>query len=96
MPESKHFVITGRVQGVSFRANACKKAQNLGLRGWVRNLPDGRVEALALGAAAELESFERWLWQGPEQADVTNVEVESTANEALEGQLEEAADFQIR
>lgn len=79
MSESKRYLVHGRVQGVSFRANACSKAQELGLTGWVRNLADGRVEAVATGEAGVLDSFERWLWQGPEFARVTSVESRSVA-----------------
>jgi len=74
MSISKHYRVHGRVQGVSFRASTCSKARELGLTGWVRNLPDGQVEAVATGEAAVLDSFERWLWQGPEFARVTQVE----------------------
>lgn len=73
----KHYLVHGRVQGVSFRASAQRKAQQLGLTGWVRNLPDGEVEAVAQGEEAILDSFERWLWQGPEFARVTRVETRS-------------------
>ncbi len=74
MSQCKHYLVHGRVQGVSFRASAQSKAQELGLTGWVRNLPDGEVEAVAQGEEAILDSFERWLWQGPEFARVTQVE----------------------
>lgn len=86
MSESKHYRVHGRVQGVSFRANACRKAQALGLTGWVRNLPDGQVEAVATGEPAVLDSFERWLWQGPEFARVTQVETRPAKPQELGAQ----------
>ncbi|WP_341939103.1 acylphosphatase [Marinimicrobium sp. C2-29] len=71
---ARHFRISGRVQGVSYRANTQDKARELGLAGWVRNCADGRVEALACGDADALDAFEAWLWQGPQLAEVSQVE----------------------
>ena len=68
-------LISGRVQGVCFRAYARDEARRLGLTGWVRNLPDGRVEALAQGAPAELRTFQAWCQHGPSHARVREVEV---------------------
>lgn len=73
MTQARHFVISGRVQGVSYRASALEQARRLGLAGWVRNRSDGRVEALAEGSPEALEAFERWLRQGPPMANVTEV-----------------------
>jgi acylphosphatase len=81
---AKHFLISGRVQGVFYRASTCTKARELGLTGWVRNLPDGRVEALACGSSKMLDEFEDWLWQGPERAAVTGVEVQPASPEDLQ------------
>jgi acylphosphatase len=66
--------ISGRVQGVWFRANTQKEAQKLGVNGWVRNLQDGRVEVMACGTADQLEQLKAWLRQGPEKAEVTDFE----------------------
>lgn len=77
MNQAIHCFITGRVQGVSFRYYTQKQAQQLGLTGWVRNLPDGRVETLACGDADALTSFQRWLQQGPSMAQVTEVSCET-------------------
>jgi len=85
MMSAKHFRVHGLVQGVAFRANACERARELGLTGWVRNLPDGQVEVLAAGDDALLDTFERWLWQGPELARVTRVEANSASTQDLEG-----------
>jgi acylphosphatase len=62
------------VQGVFFRAGTQQTAQRLGLTGWVRNLPDGRVELVACGEEATLAQLEAWLQQGPPQARVERVE----------------------
>lgn len=68
------FVVSGRVQGVSFRAWTRARAQALGLRGHAINLRDGRVEVLAAGPQAAVERLAEWLWQGSPDADVTDVE----------------------
>ncbi len=67
------FLVSGRVQGVFYRASTREQALTLGLSGHARNLPDGRVEVLAIGSAASLETLERWLWQGPPAARVDSV-----------------------
>jgi len=77
-------LISGRVQGVCFRAYARDEARRLGLRGWVRNLPDGRVEALAQGDPAKVGRFEAWCQQGPSHARVREVEVVEEATDAGE------------
>ncbi len=68
-----HYLVSGRVQGVFYRASARATAQRLGLSGWVRNTAQGKVELIACGDAAALHEFETWLWQGPAQAQVTAV-----------------------
>lgn len=69
--------VSGRVQGVWYRDSTRQKATELGLRGFAKNLPDGRVEVLACGSEAALAALERWLWQGPQHARVQHVEHES-------------------
>ncbi|MGE0482832.1 MAG: acylphosphatase [Gammaproteobacteria bacterium] len=69
------YVVSGRVQGVWYRASARERAAELGLRGWVRNLADGRVEALAAGTPAALAAFEAWLAEGPPRARVSGVDM---------------------
>ncbi|MFC1589177.1 acylphosphatase [Pseudomonadota bacterium] len=69
------YLISGRVQGVFYRASAQQQASALGLRGWVRNLMDGRVELLACGDQIALKELEKWLQIGPENAKVSNIEV---------------------
>lgn len=71
---AKHYLVTGRVQGVSYRASTARRAQQLGLTGWVRNLTDGRVELMASGTSEAVAQLESWLWQGPMAAKVTQVE----------------------
>lgn len=67
------FLVSGRVQGVFFRASTREQALALGLAGCARNLPDGKVEVLAEGATAALDQLERWLHQGPPAAQVITV-----------------------
>ena len=68
------FIVSGKVQGVWFRASARDQAQALGLRGSARNLPDGRVDVLAVGDGAAIDAFAAWLRQGPELARVEELE----------------------
>jgi acylphosphatase len=67
------YLIAGRVQGVFYRDTTRQKAQQLQITGWVRNLPDGRVEVMAQGTPENLDLFGQWLWQGPPLAQVTEV-----------------------
>lgn len=79
-----HLVIKGLVQGVSYRATARDEARARNLAGWVRNLPNGDVEALAQGAAGDVETFIAWCHQGPDEARVIGVTVaERPADAAL-------------
>jgi acylphosphatase len=67
------FLVSGRVQGVFYRASTREQALALGLSGYAKNLPDGRVEVVVSGSVSELEALERWLWQGPAAAWVEAV-----------------------
>lgn len=71
-----HLLVTGLVQGVAFRQSAVFEAQRLGLLGWVKNLPDGRVEAEAEGKRDKVEVFARWCEHGPTGARVEWVDAE--------------------
>jgi acylphosphatase len=71
-----HVTVRGRVQGVFFRAEASSRARSLGLAGWVRNLPDGSVEAAFEGGQEPVESMLRWCEHGPAGASVVSVSVE--------------------
>ena len=68
--------IRGRVQGVGYRASTYEQARALGLRGWVRNEPDGSVTAVAEGSRAGLESLREFCKQGPPSARVVGIEDE--------------------
>jgi acylphosphatase len=70
---ARRFLVSGRVQGVGFRWFAVRAAERLGVRGWVRNLPDGRVEATAAGDEAALVAFAAELRRGPRSAHVIDV-----------------------
>lgn len=82
--EALHAVVTGRVQGVSFRYHTQNTATRLDLVGWVRNLPDGSVEVLAEGSRDKLEELAKWLSKGPPFARVDRLE---TTWEQANGQL---------
>ncbi len=78
-------MVAGRVQGVYYRAATVERAERLALRGWVSNLPDGRVEAVAAGSVESLTEFASWLWQGPPAARVDSVQVEEWTGAVPEG-----------
>ena len=67
------FIVSGKVQGVFFRASARDQAQRLDLSGHAKNLADGSVEVIACGDNANIETLERWLQTGPEAARVESV-----------------------
>ena len=71
----KKCLVSGRVQGVFYRGAAAQRARELGVRGYARNLPDGRVEVLACGADEAVREFVGWLWVGSSAAKVSAVEV---------------------
>lgn len=85
-----HLLISGRVQGVAFRHYTVKTARSLGLAGWVRNLEDGRVEAVLEGDDAAVDAMLAWCRKGPPPAHVRQVDVQE---EPFSGQFE---DFRIR
>ena len=70
-----HVFITGQVQGVSFRYYTRQEALVLGLTGWVKNLPDGRVEAVFEGDKDKVNNMIAWCWEGSPSVTVTGVEV---------------------
>lgn len=79
------FHVSGKVQGVWYRASTREYAVAAGLDGYAHNLPDGRVEVLALGAPDAIDALERWLWQGPPAANVTNVAREAASDDGRSG-----------
>jgi acylphosphatase len=74
--QCRRFLVSGRVQGVFFRASTRERAAALGLSGYARNLDDGRVEVLACGSRVSLDALEKWLWRGPARAEVKRVDIE--------------------
>ena len=89
MASTIHFIVSGRVQGVFFRASCKKVADRYRVKGWVRNLPDGRVEGMATAEQTDLESFQAWLKQGPKMAEVSKLEVTEQPQQVFD-------DFEIR
>ncbi len=84
-----HVLVSGRVQGVWYRGSTEERARALGLRGWVRNLRDGRVEAVIRGPAEAVDSMLEWMRQGPPAARVEDLQISET-DEAVGG------DFEVR
>ncbi len=80
----KRSFVSGRVQGVFYRATCVCKARELGLTGFARNLADGRVEVLACGEDAAVDDFIAWLWEGSPASQVTGVVTEQA--DLAEGQ----------
>jgi len=80
-----HVIIHGRVQGVCFRLETQKTARQCGATGWVRNLPDGNVEAVMEGPGEAVEALLNWCGHGPRLARVDNVEV---TREACTGEFD--------
>jgi acylphosphatase len=77
--ERAHLLVTGRVQGVWYRASMRREAEALGLDGWVRNRPDGAVEAEATGTPDAIDRLIAWARVGPPAARVADVRVERAA-----------------
>ena len=77
MKTNVHVMITGRVQGVWFRANTRQKAEQLGITGWVHNTRDGCVEAIFEGEENRVKEMIEWCHRGPPLAKIENVEVKN-------------------
>jgi acylphosphatase len=77
MIKSLHCIVSGKVQGVNFRADTQSYASSLGLNGWVRNLHDGKVEVLAQGPDDKLEELKKYLLRGPSFSLVENLQTET-------------------
>ncbi len=75
-------LVSGRVQGVFYRATTREQARRLGLTGHAINLPDGRVEVLACGPAEAVDALCAWLWQGPPAARVESITCEEIGTAA--------------
>lgn len=85
-----HVFVTGRVQDVFFRVNTVERAQELEVTGWVKNLLDGRVEAVFEGSKENVEKIVEWTKTGPLDAGVENVEIHQ---EKYSGEFD---DFKIK
>ncbi len=85
-----HLFISGRVQGIFYRVACLNEASTRSLKGWVRNLPDGRVEALLQGPKDQVESMIKWCTRGPSEARVSDIEV------TYEDPGNDPGDFRIR
>jgi acylphosphatase len=72
-----HAFIVGVVQGVGFRFAAQRKAREMGLTGWVKNTPDGRVEILSDGPSEKQDQFLEWCREGPSRAVVERIDIQS-------------------
>ena len=84
-------IVSGKVQGVGFRMYTRQKAQQLGVRGYVRNLANGDVEIVAIGAIEQVDALLQWAKSGPPSARVDNLEIEAIALN-----VEEFEGFEIR
>ncbi|MBI3774513.1 MAG: acylphosphatase [Gammaproteobacteria bacterium] len=78
-------IVTGRVQGVGYRAATQRRAQALNLAGHAKNLPDGSVEVLVYGAERDINEFCDWLWEGPRLAQVNDVQCSNVTKQDLRG-----------
>ena len=81
----RRVLVDGRVQGVFFRATCAREASRRDVRGWVRNTPDGRVEAVFEGSDAAVEAMVAWCRQGPPGAGVDEIEARAEVSEGLVG-----------
>jgi acylphosphatase len=81
----QHLWVRGRVQGVWYRGACAEQARALGVNGWARNLPDGRVEVVAEGEPGGVEQLVKWCHVGPPAARVTGVESRVETAEGLSG-----------
>ncbi len=82
---TQEWTISGKVQGVFYRASARQKAETLGLTGWVKNLPDGSVQLRATGPDGALAAMEAWCKVGPPGARVTEVQAQMLPEENFDG-----------
>ncbi|QLD87816.1 acylphosphatase [Natronomonas salina] len=80
-----HVFVTGKVQGVYYRANTRETARERGVDGWVRNLEDGRVEAVFEGDETDVEAMVEWCHTGSPRASVDDVEAEYEGPEGVDG-----------
>lgn len=74
--ETVHLIISGKVQGVFYRASAKKKADELKITGWIKNTREGNVEAMISGETKDIKSFIEWCKSGPDRAVVSGVKIQ--------------------
>lgn len=89
MKKCLHCYVSGHVQGVAYRASTQAQADELDIRGYARNLPDGRVEVLACGEETAVQELAEWLWKGPGFSRVSDVA-------CTWGEVQDFEGFQIR
>jgi acylphosphatase len=82
---TRHLLIKGKVQGVFYRATAKEVAERIGITGWVKNTPEGHVEATVSGTENQVQEFIAWCRQGPQKAVVTGVDVQDVPDEFFTG-----------
>lgn len=81
----KHIYLSGKVQGVSFRYHAFERAQKLGIKGWVRNLEDGRVEAVLVGSdELKMNELIQFMKIGPQKAQVEKLDIYDITDRVLD------------
>jgi acylphosphatase len=81
----RRIVVSGQVQGVFFRDTTLRRAEALGVAGWVRNCPDGSVEVVAEGDEDAVESLLEYCREGPPRAEVSGVDISDESPEGLRG-----------
>jgi acylphosphatase len=84
MLKTVSITVTGKVQGVFYRQSAREKATELGIKGEIRNMPDGTVQIIATGTSKQIEQLTEWCRQGPARAKVTNVITEERPLQSFE------------
>jgi len=82
---TRRCLVSGKVQGVFYRASTRDKARSLGVSGWAKNLPDGRVEVVACGSQDAVAALSDWLWEGSPPSHVDAVECEDFEGEVEQG-----------
>lgn len=81
----KRCIVTGRVQGVAYRAATQHQAHALNVTGYAKNLPNGSVEVFACGAERDVNALCDWLWEGPRMAQVSDVQCSSVTDQDVLG-----------
>lgn len=80
-----HGFVSGKVQGVFYRREACTQAKSQNLTGWVKNIDNGRVEVMICGEEAKVLKMQEWLWKGPSAAKIENVQIEKLPGQDFSG-----------